>query len=69
MGGGWCTLCLKTGLGRGRLGAVRGQHKTVAALLNPSRILQSFVLRIRHHMSKLQGLLLAVTDFWLSGRA
>ena len=43
----------------------------MAALLNPSRILQSFVfkLRIRHHVSQLQGLLIAVTDFWLSGRA
>ena len=45
------------------------QHETVAALLDPSRLLQSFVLRHRRHMSQLQDLLLADTDFWLSGRA
>ena len=39
------------------------QHETVAALLDPSRLLQSFVLRHRRHMSQLQDLLLADTDF------
>ena len=41
----------------------------VASLLDPSRLLQSFVLRHRCHVSQLEGLLLAVTDFRLSGRS
>ena len=38
------------------------------ALLDPTRLIQSFISRIQRHVSQLQGMALAITDFRLSGR-
>jgi len=38
------------------------------ALLDPTRLIQSFISRIQRHVSQLQGMALAITDFRLTGR-